>query len=99
VIFRKGDESEGLCIVLRGGVRTVLNSPDGPQQILKRFGPGRTFGDVSVFDNDRQPAEAVAIADSEITVIPRAELLDLLRSNPDAAIEVIGLFAFRLRAY
>jgi CRP/FNR family cyclic AMP-dependent transcriptional regulator len=99
VIFRKGDESEGLCIVLRGGVRTVLNSPDGRQQILKRFGPGRTFGDVSVFDNDRQPAEAVAIADSEITVIPRAELLDILRSNPDAAIEVIGLFASRLRAY
>jgi len=99
VIFRKGDESEGLCIVLRGGVRTVLTSPEGRQQILKRFGPGRTFGDVSVFDNERQPADAVAIADSEIAVIPRAELLDLLRSNPDAAIEVIGLFASRLRAY
>jgi CRP/FNR family cyclic AMP-dependent transcriptional regulator len=31
VVFRKGDESEGLCIVLSGGVRTVLNSPDGRQ--------------------------------------------------------------------
>jgi CRP-like cAMP-binding protein len=47
VIFRRGDDSEGLFIVLRGGVRTVLDSPDGRQQILKRFGPGRTFGDVS----------------------------------------------------
>jgi CRP/FNR family transcriptional regulator len=99
VIFRRGDEAEGLCVVLRGGVRTVLTSSDGRQQILKMFGPGRTFGDVSVFDNDTHPAEAVAIAESEIAVIPRAELLDLLRSCPDAAIEVIRLFASRLRAY
>jgi CRP-like cAMP-binding protein len=99
VIFRKGDQAEGLCIVLHGGVRTVLNSHDGRQQILKRFGPGRTFGDVSVFDDDTHPADAVATAESAIAVIPRAELLNLLRAYPDAAIEVIRLFASRLRAY
>src|SRR5262249_36551173 len=99
VIFRKGDKSKGLIVVMRGSVRTVLHSADGRQQVLKMFGPGRTFGDVSVFDDDVQPAEAIALTDSVIAVIRRQELLDLLRSNPEAAIDVIRLFASRLRAY
>jgi len=99
VIFRKGDRSDGLCVVMSGSVRTVIGSSDGRQQVLKVFGQGRTFGDVSVFDDDVHPADAMAIVDSEIAVVPRAQLLDLLRSNPEAAIDVIRLFATRLRAY
>jgi len=99
VIFHKGDPSSGLYVVLRGSVRTILNSSDGRRQVLKVFGRGRTFGDVSVFDDDTQPADAVAAADSEVAVVPRTQLLDLLRSNPEAAIDVIRLFASRLRAY
>src|SRR5262245_6496766 len=99
VIFRKGDRADGLCVVLSGSVRTVLNSSGGRQQVLKVFGPGRTFGDVSVFDRETHPAEAIATADAQIAMVPRGQLLDLLRSNPDAAIDVIRLFAARLRAY
>src|SRR5262245_12745905 len=99
VIFGKGDRSDGLCVVMSGSVRTVIYSSEGRQQVLKVFGQGRTFGDVSVFDDDVYPAEAMAIVDSEIAIVPRAQLLDLLRSNPEAAIDVIRLFATRLRAY
>ena len=67
--------------------------------MLKVFGPGRTFGDIPVFDDDPQPADAVAISESVVVFIPQRELLDRLRQHPDAAIEVIRLFASRLRAY
>ena len=99
VIFRKGDRSEGLAVVLRGRVRTVTTSPEGREQVLKMFGPGRTFADIAVFDDEPQPAEAIAVLESTVVFIPQAELLDLLRQHPDAAIEVIRLFASRLRAY
>jgi CRP-like cAMP-binding protein len=99
VIFRKGDESEGLGVVLRGRVRTLTTSPEGRQQVLKVFGPGRTFGDIPVFDHEPQPADAIAISETVVVFIPQRELLDRLKQNPDAAIEVIRLFASRLRAY
>jgi CRP/FNR family cyclic AMP-dependent transcriptional regulator len=99
VIFRKGDHSEGLCIVLTGCVRTVIRSAEGREQVLKMFGPGRTFGDLPVFDDEPQPAEAVAVSESRIAFIAQVELLDLLRRHPDLAIDVIRLFASRLRAY
>src|SRR5262249_46900216 len=99
MIFRKGDRGEGLFVVLSGRVRTSIASEDGREQVLKVFGPGRTFGEVSVFDDEPQPADATAIADSSIAVVPQAELIAHLKSHPDAAIEVIRLLASRLRAY
>jgi CRP-like cAMP-binding protein len=99
VIFRKGDPSEGLGVVLRGRVRTMISSPEGREQVLKMFGPGRTFADIAVFDDEPQPADAVAVSESTVVFVPQAHLLDVLKRHPDAAIDVIRLFASRLRAY
>jgi CRP/FNR family transcriptional regulator, cyclic AMP receptor protein len=99
VIFRKGSQSEGLCIVLTGRVRTRITSVQGREQVLKVFGPGHTFADLAVFDDEPQPAEAVALSDCTVAFIAQADLLGLLRRHPDMAIDVIRLFASRLRAY
>src|SRR5262245_17863366 len=99
VIFRKGDPSAGLCIVVSGRVRTVTSTPDGREQVLKMFGPGRTFAEIAVFDDEPQPADAIAVTDSLIAFVPQATLLGLVRQHPDVAIDVIRLFASRLRAY
>jgi CRP-like cAMP-binding protein len=98
VIFRKGS-SEGLGVVLRGGVRTVTTSPDGREQVLKVFGPGRTFADIAVFDDEPQPADAIAVSEATVVFVPSGELFELLKRHPEAAIDVIRLFASRLRAY
>jgi CRP-like cAMP-binding protein len=52
-----------------------------------------------VFDDGPLPADAVAVTESTIVVIRRRDLLDILRRHPDACIDVIRLFASRLRAY
>jgi CRP/FNR family transcriptional regulator len=63
------------------------------------FGPGRTFADIAVFDDEPQPAEAIAVSESTVVFIPQTDLLELLKHHPDAAIDAIRLFASRLRAY
>src|SRR4029453_8500523 len=90
---------EGLGVVLGGVVRTVIASPEGREQVLKTFAPGRTFADIAVFDDEPQPADAIAVSESTIVFIPQADVIDLLKRHPGAAIEVIRLFASRLRAY
>jgi len=99
VIFRRGELCQGLYVVLSGRVRTLTRSAEGRQQILKVFGPGRTFADIPAFDNGLFPAEAVAATNSTIGFISRVALLDLLRRNPDLSLAVIRVFASRLRAY
>jgi CRP-like cAMP-binding protein len=99
VVFRKGDRCEGLFIVLNGRVRTSIASVDGREQVLKVFGPGRTFADIPVFDDEPLPADAVAVTDTTVAILSRHDLFDLLRRHPDVGLDVIRLFASRLRAY
>jgi CRP-like cAMP-binding protein len=99
LIFRKGDQSEGLCVVLSGRVRTETTSEEGREQVLKVFGPGRTFADIPAFDGEPQPANAIAVSNSTVALLRRTDLLDLIRRHPDVGIDVIRLFASRLRAY
>jgi len=99
LIFRKGDRSEGLCVVLSGRVRTETTSEEGREQVLKVFGPGRTFADIPAFDGEPQPANAIAVSDSTVALLRRTDLLDLVRRHPDVGLDVIRLFASRLRAY
>ena len=99
MIFRKGDEGAGLYIVLSGHVRTLTTSPEGREQTLKVFGPGRTFGEIPVFDGEPLPADAVAISETVVAVIPRSDLLDHLKRHPNLCLDVIRHFASRLRAY
>src|SRR5262245_34416755 len=74
VIFRKGDSSAGLGVVLRGRVRTIASSPEGREQVLKVFGPGRTFADLAVFDDEPQPADAIAVSETTVAFIRRDDL-------------------------
>ncbi len=100
VISRKGDRCEGLCIVLSGRVRTVITSEEGREQVLKVFGPGRTFGDIPVFDDEPNPADAVAVTESTRSLwFHRPRYSISCRRHPDLCIDVIRLFASRLRAY
>jgi CRP-like cAMP-binding protein len=52
-----------------------------------------------VFDNDSQPADAVAVSETTVVFVPSDELIELLKRQPEAAIDVVRLFASRLRAY
>jgi CRP-like cAMP-binding protein len=99
VIFRKDDRCEGLFFVLSGRVRTSITSIDGREQVLKVFGPGRTLADIPVFDGEPLPADAVAAMDSTVAILSQPDVLDLLRRHPDVGLDVIRLFASRLRAY
>ena len=99
MIFHKGERCAGLCVVLRGRVRTMTTSAEGREQVLKIFGPGRTFADIPAFDDEPCPADAVADEPSTIALIPRPVLLDVLERHPQIALDVIRLFASRLRAY
>jgi CRP-like cAMP-binding protein len=51
-----------------------MTSAEGREQVLKVFGPGRTFGEISVFDDEPLPADAVAVTDSTIALVPPAEV-------------------------
>jgi CRP-like cAMP-binding protein len=91
VIFRKDERCEGLFIVLSGRVRTSITSLEGREQVLRVFGPGRTFADIPVFDDEPLPADAVAVTDSTVVIESQSDVRDLLRRHPEVDLDVIRL--------
>jgi CRP-like cAMP-binding protein len=58
---------------------------------------GDFFGEIALLDGKERTADATAMTDSELLVVPRRSLLALLERRPDAAIGLMHVLCERLR--
>ncbi len=97
LIFREGDPTEYFHIVKEGTVKCVKSTPDGKECTLKMLMPGDMFCcDAAVFDGACHPGTAQPMGNVSILRISKQAYLDMLRRNPNAAIEVIKYLGKRL---
>ncbi len=97
-IFREGDLTEYFHIVKEGTVKCTTSSPGGKECALKMLLPGDLFCcDAAAFAEDRHPGSAQPMGDVSILRLKKKTYIDLLRRNPEAAIEVIKYLGNRLR--
>jgi CRP/FNR family cyclic AMP-dependent transcriptional regulator len=90
LLFEKGDPGESLFIVRTGEVELYIRSVTGEKIVLTVAGPGDLFGELSLSDQKSRTATAVALADSELIVMSRANLLLFFKRKPDAALDLIA---------
>jgi CRP/FNR family cyclic AMP-dependent transcriptional regulator len=96
-IFRQGDPADYFHIVTRGSVKCVKSSPEGRECTLKVLMPGDLFCcEASVFDGSPHPGTAQPMGEVSVLRLSKKAYFDMLRSNPDAAIEVIKYLGNRL---
>lgn len=96
-IFREGDKAEYFHIVKEGTVKCVKSSPQGKECTLKMLMPGDLFCcDAAVFDGARHPGTAKPMGDVSVLRLKKSAYYELLKRNPDAAIEVIKYLGNRL---
>lgn len=97
-IFREGDPTEYFHIVKEGMVKCVKSSPDGKECTMKVLMPGDLFCcDAAAFDGACHPGTAQPMGNVSVFRMRKAAYFDMLRRNPDAAIEVIRYLGNRLR--
>lgn len=99
ILFSDGDPARGFFIVVEGRIKIVKQGPDGREYILQLFGPGEHFAEVPAFDGQAYPATAIALEDSDVLLFPREALRDRLAHQPELALNVLAIFASRLRAF
>jgi CRP/FNR family cyclic AMP-dependent transcriptional regulator len=98
VVVREGEADGGLFAVISGFLKAVSSEADGNEVVLSIMGKGEVFGELSVLDGQPRSASVVALEESEVAVIDRAPLLELLASCPALAISMLGVLAQRVRA-
>ena len=82
VVFDKGSESAALFVVLSGSIRII--DVDGGREIeLARVGPGQFFGEQSLLRERTHSKRAVAAAETELMVLEKRPLEELLATRPE----------------
>ncbi len=98
-IFSEGDESSGFFVIAEGRVKVYKVSIDGKEQILHIFGPGQSFGEVSVFTGQKFPAYAEAITQARVLFFPRRAFVDLIAGNPSLALNLLAVMSVKLHQF
>ena len=96
-IFREGDPANYFHIVKEGAVKCVKSSADGKECTLKVLLPGDLFCcEAAVFDGAPHPGTAQPMGDVSILRLNKKSYFEMLRRNPEAALEVIKYLGKRL---
>jgi CRP/FNR family transcriptional regulator, cyclic AMP receptor protein len=97
VIFMRGDAGSTLMILAEGRVRIGVNTADGREMLLAIMEPGHIFGEMSLLDGQARSADAIAMGDTLVLALERADFLATLRRFPDAALRLCAMLSQRLR--
>ncbi len=96
VVFHKGDQPEGMHVVVMGQIKLALPSSQGVEKIVHMCGPGSTFGEAVVFLDKPYPVSAQAMTDSLVLLIPKRVLLDAMDTNSMLCRKMLASLSSRL---
>jgi uncharacterized membrane protein len=97
-IFRTGDVGGALYLVNAGLVRVSLENNEGAEMILGEYGRGQVFGEVSLLDGGPRTSTALALEDTEVLILNRSHLLEIITKYPHSAMDLLTVIGARLRA-
>jgi CRP-like cAMP-binding protein len=97
VVVHQTDPSGELYVIVEGHLKVVSAGADGRDTALNIMGPGEVIGEVPVLDGGPRSATVAALEPCELLVIRREPFLKLLETSPKIAIELLRVFATRLR--
>lgn len=97
LLYARGDEPTGLFGVVSGRVRISATSLDGREVTVTFFDPGDWLGEISIFDGLPRISDAYAVGDTEVLVLARSAIQDLLSRQPELYAPFVKILCGKLR--
>ncbi|MCB1154486.1 cyclic nucleotide-binding domain-containing protein, partial [bacterium] len=82
VAYRPGDPADGLYIIRTGRIKIAKITEDGREIILNLLKTGDIFGEMAFLDDAPRDTFAEALDDTNVLVIKKPELLQLIKKRP-----------------
>jgi len=97
VLFTAGDSSETVILVISGRVKVVVRSADGAELTLTVVQPGGMLGELSVADGGPRSADAEALDDCRLLLVPSDLIAELGSRVPSVTQAMMSSIAATLR--
>lgn len=96
IIFEENDLPAYYYQIVSGEIKMSNYNDDGREFIQGIFYKEQPFGEPPLFLNQKYPANAIAVEDSEILLLERNSFMKLLGENPNISLKIIENLAQRL---
>ncbi|ORY05330.1 patatin-domain-containing protein [Basidiobolus meristosporus CBS 931.73] len=95
VIYKEGDPSEFIDIVLNGRLRSISQRNDRTFTIIGEYGQGDSIGELEVMTDLARKQTLYAIRDSELARMPKTLLHSLAMTHPQVTFRISRMIANR----
>ncbi len=99
VVFRQGERSETMYLILKGAVKVEREDGGGETISVGNFSKYQVFGELAMLSLEPRQATVVTVEDSEFLAVDRAMMLDVIRkSDPEEILEIFSVLSDQMRA-
>jgi CRP-like cAMP-binding protein len=92
-IFREKEDTKGLYLIHSGKVEISKVTQDGWNQTLAAFTKGHFFGELSILEKRRHEASAVAVDNTDIFLLSKADFERMEKEDPALAFKIMKKIA------
>ncbi len=82
-LFRQGDASDGLCVVVSGRLQIVRTNSDGTTVVLGEATPGESIGEMGFFTREPRTADVIAVRDSLVVKFTTEAFERIISMHPE----------------
>ncbi|HWL54559.1 MAG TPA: Crp/Fnr family transcriptional regulator [Chthoniobacteraceae bacterium] len=96
-LFREHEPAVGFYVVRKGIINVHRVASDGREQVIHLFRPGESLAEAAVVSETGYPADARAIEESEVILIPKRDFLARLHEDTNLALRMLASMSQHLR--
>ncbi len=96
-IFHRNDPGVALYVIITGKIKIHTEMPDGGDCIIAILSEGDFFGELAVIDGEERSADATTLAATELLMLTRDDLQQILERYPRISMRLLETLAGRLR--
>lgn len=96
MLYRQGEAGDCLHVVLTGRLEVRVADREGRQRIVAYPQPGDVVGEIALFSGTGRAATISAVRDTTLAAIARADIDDLVASQPQAFSNIARMIISRL---
>ncbi|MGH8094988.1 MAG: patatin-like phospholipase family protein [Chthoniobacterales bacterium] len=97
VLFREGDASDSIYVVMSGRLQASVAEPDGKSQVVGEIGRGESVGEMGAFTQEPRRATVVALRDTLLARIELGAFQRMLEVCPALALTLSRVIIERLQ--
>ena len=97
VILQADETDRYMYIITTGTVKVVQSSDKGKESILAIHKRGDFFGEMGILDGQTSPATVIALEETTLALISKADFHDLFLADPAISRQIITFLCGRLR--